>query len=84
MCFLACLTAGAVYMINQSADAWLKDIASEVTVQIEAKDKVDTEKVVREAAAFLGRQPGITNVRALSRRGIRPRCSSRGSARSTR
>jgi cell division transport system permease protein len=66
MCFLACLTAGAVYMIRQSADAWLKDIASEVTVQIEAKDKVDTEKVVVEAAAFLGRQPGIKNVRALS------------------
>ena len=27
MCFLACLTAGAVYMINESANAWLKDIA---------------------------------------------------------
>ena len=24
MCFLACLTAGAVYMIRQSADAWLR------------------------------------------------------------
>src|SRR5688500_13313304 len=23
MCFLACLTAGAVYMINESANAWL-------------------------------------------------------------
>src|SRR4051812_48442895 len=29
MCFLACLTAGAVYMMNQSASAWLRDIASE-------------------------------------------------------
>jgi cell division transport system permease protein len=28
MCFLACLTAGAVYMMNQSASAWLRDIAS--------------------------------------------------------
>src|SRR5262245_12755901 len=37
MCFLACLTAGAVYMMNQSASAWLRDIASEVTVQVEAK-----------------------------------------------
>jgi cell division transport system permease protein len=66
MCFLACLTAGAVYMIRQSADAWLRDIASEVTVQIEAKDKVDTDKVVADAAAFLGRQSGIANVRAMS------------------
>ena len=49
MCFLACLTAGAVYMINESANAWLKDIASEVTVQIEPRENIDTEKTVREA-----------------------------------
>jgi cell division transport system permease protein len=66
MCFLACLTAGAVYMINASANAWLKDIASEVTVQIEPKDGVDTEKVVRDIAALLTREPGITSVKALS------------------
>ena len=66
MCFLACLTAGAVYMINPSAEAWLKDIASEVTVQVEPKDKVDTEKVVKDVSAFLGRQHGIANVKVLS------------------
>lgn len=66
MCFLACLTAGAVYMINQSADAWLRDIASEVTVQIEPKDQADTEKQVKEVAEFLGRQTGIRNARPLS------------------
>ena len=32
MSFLACLTAGAVYMINQSANAWVNDITSEITV----------------------------------------------------
>ena len=42
MCFLACLTAGAVYMMNQSASAWLRDIASEVTVQVEARENVPT------------------------------------------
>jgi cell division transport system permease protein len=66
MCFLACLTAGAVYMINKSADAWLRDMASEVTVQVEPNDKADTEKVVAEAVAFLTKQPGVTNVRAIS------------------
>jgi cell division transport system permease protein len=66
MCFLACLTAGAVYMIRQSAEAWLKDIASEVTVQIEPKENADTEALVKEVAAFLGRQPGIRSVRPLS------------------
>lgn len=66
MCFLACLTAGAVYMINQSADAWLEDIASEVTVQIEPKEKVDTEKVLKDVTELLAKQPGIAHVRALS------------------
>jgi cell division transport system permease protein len=66
MCFLACLTAGAVYMMNQSAAAWMRDIASEITVQIEAKDKVDPEKQLRDVSQFLARQPGIRNVRPLS------------------
>src|SRR5215467_8134539 len=63
MCFLACLTAGAVYMMNQSASAWLHDIASEVTVQIEARERNDIDKVVAEVASFLAAQPGIATVR---------------------
>lgn len=66
MCFLACLTAGFVYMVNQSASAWLRDIASEVTVQIEPKERGDIEKSVRDAAAFLAKQQGIRAVRPLS------------------
>ncbi len=52
MCFLACLTAGAVYMINESANAWLKDIASEVTVQVEPQENVDTAKTVAGGAGL--------------------------------
>ena len=66
MCFLACLTAGAVYMMNQSASAWLRDIASEVTVQVEAKERTDIDKLVVDVSGFLSRQPGIATVRALS------------------
>ena len=44
MCFLACLTAGAVYMINQSAAAWTRNIASEVTVQLQPLQGIDMEK----------------------------------------
>src|SRR5215468_2725104 len=66
MCFLACLTAGAVYMMNQSASAWLHDIASEVTVQIEARDRPDVDKLVADVASFLAAQPGIATVRPLS------------------
>ena len=53
-------------MMNQSASAWLRDIASEVTVQVEPRDKADTEKTLREVTAFLGKQPGIRNVRSLA------------------
>lgn len=66
MCFLACLTAGAVYMINQSAAAWLKDIASEVTVQIEPRERADNDRVVKEVTALLVSQPGIRSARPLS------------------
>lgn len=66
MCFLACLTAGAVYMMNQAASSWLREVASEVTVQVEVRDKTDIDKTVREVAQFLGQQTGIARVRTLS------------------
>ncbi len=65
MCFLACLTAGAVWMIKQSADAWLKDIASEVTVQVEPQEKVDSDAAVAEVIAFLTKQKGISSAKSL-------------------
>ncbi|MGD9783192.1 MAG: cell division protein FtsX [Hyphomicrobiaceae bacterium] len=68
MCFLACLTAGAVYMMNQSADAWLRDIASEVTVQVETgSDSAEGEKTVAAVAAMLRSEPGLKSVNVLSR-----------------
>ncbi|MEQ1651863.1 MAG: ABC transporter permease [Hyphomicrobium sp.] len=66
MCFLACLTAGAVWMIKQSADAWLKDIASEVTVQVSPQEKTDIETSVTEVVTFLEKQPGIRSAKPLS------------------
>ena len=66
MCFLACLTAGAVYMINQSASAWLREVASEVTVQVEPRERVDIEKTIRDIKTFLDRQPGIVAVKPMS------------------
>ncbi len=66
MCFLACLTAGAVYMINQSANAWLSDIASEVTIQVEHREGSDIEKTLKDVVAFTGKQAGIRTAKALS------------------
>ncbi len=65
MCFLACLTAGAVYMMNQSATAWLNNMSNEITVQIEVTDNADVEQTIREVVAFLHLQRGISTVNPL-------------------
>ncbi|MFT5509895.1 MAG: cell division transport system permease protein [Hyphomicrobiaceae bacterium] len=65
MCFLACLTAGAVYMMNQSATAWLRNMSNEITVQIEPLPNADVEQTVREVTSFLRLRRGISTVNAL-------------------
>ena len=66
MTFLACLTAGAVYMVNQSAQAWVNDIASEITVELDPANEADIEKKITLVSLFLAKQKGITEVRPLS------------------
>jgi len=66
MCFLACLTAGAVHLVSKSANAWTQDLASEITVQINPVREVDMEKQVTLIALFLAKQPGVSRVSPLS------------------
>ena len=66
MSFLACLTLGAVYMVNQSANAWVNDIASEITVELDPINTADIEKKMTLVSLFLAKQKGITRVRPLS------------------
>jgi cell division transport system permease protein len=66
MSFLACLTAGAVYMVNQSARAWVNDIASEITVELDPVNAADIEKKMTLVSLFLARQSGITRVKPLT------------------
>ncbi|MGI9388067.1 MAG: cell division protein FtsX [Methyloligellaceae bacterium] len=66
MCFLACLTAGAVYLVNRSAAAWFEDIASEITIQIEPIENTDIAKRTAQVALFLAKQPGVSRVRPIS------------------
>jgi cell division transport system permease protein len=67
MAFLASLTTGVVYLINQSASAWLQDMASEVTVQVRGGDGADvTEEKLVDIRDFLSKQIGISEVRVLS------------------
>jgi cell division transport system permease protein len=66
MCFLASLTAGAVWMIHESSNAWLRDIASEVTVQIEPQQQADIDKTLTDVINYLVAQPGIRGARPLT------------------
>ncbi len=67
MGFLACLTAGAVYMINQSAYDWLHDVASEVTVQVKPDGTQDeVEKRSEDIVKFLTGQIGVRHVHLLT------------------
>ena len=66
MSFLACLTAGAVYMVNQSAEAWVKDISSEITVELDPVNTADIEKKMTLVSLFLAKQSGIVRVKPMS------------------
>src|SRR5688500_20331716 len=66
MSFLACLTAGAVYMVNQSAEAWVKDISSEITVELDPVNTADIEKKMTRVSLFLAKQAGIVRVKPMS------------------
>lgn len=66
MSFLACLTAGAVYMVNQSAKAWVNDITSEITIELDPVNTPDIEKKITLVSLFLAKQKGITHVKPLT------------------
>lgn len=66
MTFLACLTAGGVYMVHQSASAWVDDIASEVTIELNPLETADIEKKMTLVALFLAKQPGVARVKPMS------------------
>jgi cell division transport system permease protein len=66
MSFLACLTAGAVYMINQSAQAWVNDIASEITIELDPVNAADIDKKMTLVSLFLAKQAGVARVKPLT------------------
>jgi cell division transport system permease protein len=66
MSFLACLTAGGVYMVNQSAQAWVNDIASEITIELDPLNAADIEKKMTLVSLFLAKQKGVTRVKPLT------------------
>ncbi|MEM7290379.1 MAG: ABC transporter permease [Pseudomonadota bacterium] len=65
MAFLACLTLGAVSLVNSSADKWQSDISREVTIQIRPSDKVQMEAAMRQASRIALTYEGVTRVETL-------------------
>jgi cell division transport system permease protein len=67
MGFLSSLTAGAVYMIDDSRRAWVSDVSSEVTVEVKPEGtKAEIDALAQEITTFLTGQNGVRNVRLLS------------------
>lgn len=66
MTFLACLTLGAVSMVNSSAAKWQNDISREVTIQIRPFDDLEMEKAIRDASRLALTFDGVSKVTALT------------------
>lgn len=67
MGFLTSLTAGAVYMIDDSRRAWVSDVSSEVTVEVKPEGtKADVDKSAQQITDFLTGQNGVSSVRLLT------------------
>jgi cell division transport system permease protein len=67
MCYLACLAAGGLVLINRSVEAWKSDLAREVTVQIREIDGRDMEQEIKKAEVILKSTQGVLAVKVLSR-----------------
>ena len=65
MAFLACLTLGAVSMINTTASKWQSDISREITIQIKPLENLDMENAIRTASRIALSYEGVAKVTAL-------------------
>lgn len=67
MSFLACLTVGAVTVVNDAAESWSNDLLREVTIQIRPAEGVDMlreiDKAIAAARRATGRRCGSRAVR---------------------
>lgn len=66
MSFLACLTIGAVTLIDESASAWQSQISREATVQIRPADDFDIEAALKDARDMVIEFEGVTDAQIIS------------------
>ncbi|MBX2806357.1 MAG: ABC transporter permease [Hyphomicrobiales bacterium] len=67
MGFLFSLTAGAVYMIDDSRRAWLSDVSSEITVEVKPEGtRQEVDNLARQITDFLTGQNSVRDVQLLT------------------
>jgi cell division transport system permease protein len=67
MCFLACLTLGAVTLVRDASRDWQGDILREVTIQVRPVEGRDTDAEATKAATIVRDAPGIASAEVVSR-----------------
>ncbi len=68
MCFLACLSVGALVLVEDAARDWQLDVAREVTIQVKPVDGQPIEPMLQTAMALAQATAGVRNVRLMSER----------------
>lgn len=66
MCFLACLTLGAVTLVRDASREWQGDILREITLQVRPVEGVDTGAEAAKAATVARAYPGIASAEVVS------------------
>ncbi|MCY0148701.1 ABC transporter permease [Hoeflea sp. G2-23] len=68
MSFLCAVTLGTVTMVQEKAQAWQGDVASEITIQVKPVDGLDMEKALLEVRAVALSYPGALTAEIVDRR----------------
>lgn len=66
MCFLACLTLGAVTLVRDAASDWQTDILREITIQVRPIEGVDTAAEAAKAATVARLFRGVASAEVIS------------------
>jgi len=67
MCFLACLTLGAVTLVRDASRDWQGDILREITIQVRPVGDLDTDAEAARAASLARLLPGVAGAEVVSR-----------------
>jgi cell division transport system permease protein len=61
MTFLACLTLGAVSLVQATANTWQSQISNQATIQIQPVDGTDMDARLKQASQIAAGFPGVTS-----------------------